>query len=587
MSDLEKLKRCTSLKDVAGLLGYKPKALSYIIYKIPSEKKYVKFAIPKKSGGERRIKAPTEQLRNLQRRLSGLLSNCYEEISEKAKDKRPLSHGFRRGHCIFKNAEIHRNKRHVFNVDLQDFFPSINFGRVRGYFMKNAHFTLNEKVATIIAQIACDSNELPQGSPCSPIISNLIGHILDVWMAKLAQRSHCRYSRYADDLTFSTSKKVFPEMIARVGNENGNQWTSGKTLRKEVKRLGFAINESKTSLQHRAARQVVTGLVVNEKVNIKKEYYRLTRSMCHTLFETGEFYIGKKVAEQALPVDVKTAGNETEAKDRQTGTVNQLEGRLSYIHQVKKQYEARKPGDRRNKPTSFVKLYTGFLFYKHFFALDRPLIVLEGKTDITYFKCAMKQLRDDYRELVEENGGRLNLKIGFLNLSDNVREVFAVAEGTSGLASLMDIYEKHMKPFKRAGKEHPVIIVVDNDRGSDEIKKRLGPDKKDKPFCLFRENLYVVHIPLGSNGESRAVEDLFDNTTLSTKVDGKTFSRAPKIDTKTEYGKIVFAEKVIRARQDAISFEGFKGVLDLVVKVIEEHRGRAVEKSAAADKAPT
>ena len=117
---------------------------------------------------------------------------------------------------------MHKNKRHVFNVDLKDFFPSLNFGRVRGFFIKNAHFQLEPKVATVIAQIACHDNELPQGSPCSPIISNFIGHLLDVRMANLAKKTKCNYSRYADDLTFSTNWKEFPEKLAikKKGSDN-------------------------------------------------------------------------------------------------------------------------------------------------------------------------------------------------------------------------------------------------------------------------------------------------------------------------------------------------------------------------------
>lgn len=200
MLALEKLKKTTSLIELAILVDYKPKALSYILYKISSENKYNEFTIPKKNGGERRIKAPVDRLKRLQKRLAELLNQCFEEIFIKNKHKRSLSHGFRKKHSIITNAIKHKNKRHVFNVDLQDFFPSINFGRVRGFFIKNAHFELHPKVATVIAQIACHDNELPQGSPCSPIISNLIGHLLDIRMVNLAKKAKCTYSRYAGNL---------------------------------------------------------------------------------------------------------------------------------------------------------------------------------------------------------------------------------------------------------------------------------------------------------------------------------------------------------------------------------------------------
>lgn len=331
---LEKLKKTSSLNDLAELLGYKPQSLAFILYKIPSEYKYTEFEIPKKYGGVRKIKAPVERLKKLQCRLASLLTKCYEEISntsKKSKKRRELAHGFREKYSIVTNAENHTNKRYVFNVDLEDFFPSIHFGRVRGFFMKNDHFKLEEKVATIIAQIACHKNELPQGSPCSPIISNLIGHILDIRLAKLARKTRCTYSRYADDLTFSTNVKEFPKEISQSVNGNG-KWIAGKELSKEIERAKFNINDDKTSLQFRFSRQVTTGLVVNRKVNIKREYYKRARTMCYSLFETGSFYIGQHVAKVSAQCDQKAT---EEKKVINPGKLSQLEGILSHIHHVK------------------------------------------------------------------------------------------------------------------------------------------------------------------------------------------------------------------------------------------------------------
>ena len=449
-SRLEKLKKTTSLSDLATILGYKANAVSFILYKIPEEEKYIEFGIPKKNGDARKIKAPIVKLKYLQRRLADLLNDCFDEICNKSKHEKSLSHGFRRKHSIITNARKHKNKRYVFNVDLQDFFPSINLGRVRGFFVKNHHFNLAPKVATVIAQIACHDNELPQGSPCSPIISNLIGHLLDIRIVNLAKKTKCTYSRYADDLTFSTNKKDFPEKVALKKNEN--DWIAGKSLIKEIEKVGFSINYNKTSMQYRASRQMTTGLIVNEKINIRKEYYKKARSMCYELFKSDEFYIDIK-----QNISRKSSG-ESKSNNRIKGTLNQLEGILSFIYHIKSPHYIHDLKGKRVKPTAITVLYRKFLFYKHFFSIKKPLIICEGKTDIIYLKCALKQMENEYGELVQRNDGSIDFKIGFLNMSKSFTDVFDISAGTSGLLYLMNIYEKNMKTFKGQGKKHPVLV---------------------------------------------------------------------------------------------------------------------------------
>jgi RNA-directed DNA polymerase len=199
MSQLTFLKAASTLAEVATLLDFKPSALAFILYKKPPLTKYTTFAVPKRGGGLRTINAPSPELRLLQRRLSDLLQNCLEEINRKRKLNDELAHGFKRNRSIISNAVKHKRRRYVFNIDLQDFFPTINRGRVRGFFIKDANFLLHPKVATVLAQIACTDDGLPQGAPCSPVISNFVGHILDIRLCKLASASGCTYSRYADD----------------------------------------------------------------------------------------------------------------------------------------------------------------------------------------------------------------------------------------------------------------------------------------------------------------------------------------------------------------------------------------------------
>ena len=437
---------------------------------------------------------------------------------------------------------------------------------MRGFFIKNHHFKLAPKVATVIAQIACHDNELPQGSPCSPIISNLIGHLLDIRIVNLAKKTKCTYSRYADDLTFSTNKKDFPEKIAF--KKNGNDWFAGKSLIKEIEKVGFSINSKKTSMQYRSARQMTTGLIVNEKINIRKEYYKKARSMCHELFQYDEFYIDRKQTSSEI------SRNESESNNEIKGTLNQLEGILSFIYQVKFPHYTYTNRDKRSQPSAITALYRKFLFYKHFFLIEMPLIISEGKTDIIYLKCALKQLENEYGELVQKKDDGIVFKIGFLNMSKNIKEVFDISEGTSGLLYLMNMYEKKMKTFKGQGRKYPVIMLVDNDDGSVRIKNRIKQQLADidkiRPnlFYNFVDNLYIMFAP---EIEDKAIEYLFDEETLNTTLNGKVFSRSNKTDNKNEYGKYIFAEKVIKAKQKEINFNGFKPVFDKVKLIINEY----------------
>ena len=122
---------------------------------------------------------------------------------------------------------------------MDNFFPSINFGRVYGFFIKDKNFCLSPKIATVIAQITCYENHLPQGAPTSPIVSNLIAKILDIHLLKLAKKYNLTYTRYADDLTFSYNGKHFPEAISFFQND---KWEIGEELKSIITRSGFILN---------------------------------------------------------------------------------------------------------------------------------------------------------------------------------------------------------------------------------------------------------------------------------------------------------------------------------------------------------
>jgi RNA-directed DNA polymerase len=266
-------------RDVVDILEIDKEVLNYYIHRIPENKRYVSFEISKRNGGVRKISAPIDGLKIIQKKLSDILYLSTRQSLN--------SHGYVKNRNILTNAKVHSNRRYVLNLDLKDFFPTINFGRVRGLFLAKP-FSFTEEVATILAQICCNDNMLPQGSPTSPIVSNLICSRLDNELFGLARKSGARYTRYVDDISFSTNKFHFPQSLASVylGEEDTTILISGQ-LKDSIVGNGFEINESKTRLQTNNRRQEVTGLTVNEFPNVNRRFLRQVRAMLHALEKYG------------------------------------------------------------------------------------------------------------------------------------------------------------------------------------------------------------------------------------------------------------------------------------------------------------
>ena len=155
--------------ELADFLKIPRSKLSYLLFIEGIDKQYHTFEIPKKHGGTRRICAPSEDLKGIQRRLVSAFS-AYRKALFTEQDLHPsISHGFEKGKSTITNAKLHRNKRFVLNLDLEDFFSTFHFGRVLGYFEKNCDFQFPHAVAVTIAQLTCYQGHLPQGAPTSPI----------------------------------------------------------------------------------------------------------------------------------------------------------------------------------------------------------------------------------------------------------------------------------------------------------------------------------------------------------------------------------------------------------------------------------
>ena len=181
-----------SRNELADFLKVPRKKLSYILYVVSPESCYHSFEIPKKCGGMRKINAPNRDLKYVQKMLANALYSYQREYRESEAIRQNVSYAFEKGKGIALNAAIHRNKRFVLNVDLEGFFDSFHIGRVVGYFEKNRHFNFPHEVAVTIGKIACYQGKLPQGSPCSPIITNLICENLDIRLIKPVSYTHLR-----------------------------------------------------------------------------------------------------------------------------------------------------------------------------------------------------------------------------------------------------------------------------------------------------------------------------------------------------------------------------------------------------------
>lgn len=279
--------------------------------------RYYHFSIPKKSGGKRNIAAPSKGLGHILYYVNILLKAIYQPSD--------FAMGFVEGRCIVDNAIHHLGQNYVFNTDLKNFFPSIEQPRVWKRFQSKP-FNFRKPIANILAGLCCikEKNDngsvkyvLPQGAPTSPLITNAICDTLDRRLSGLARRFNLHYSRYADDITFSSMHNVYKE---------------GGEFRSELKRIivgqNFNMNEAKTRLQKRGERQEVTGLTVSNKVNTSTAYVAEIRNLLHIW----EKYGYNEAYKRFYPKYKESKGH---VKKGEPLLENVLYGKLQYLKMVK------------------------------------------------------------------------------------------------------------------------------------------------------------------------------------------------------------------------------------------------------------
>lgn len=284
--------------------------------------RYRQFKIKKKSGGFRQITAPrTRSFMMMLSAVNKLFRSMYTPSE--------FAMGFTDGRSVVSNASVHIGMNYVFNIDLKDFFPSIHQARVWKR-VQIPPFNFPQPIANLLAGLCCmkesrednDGNKkdvyvLPQGAPTSPIITNMICDKLDFYLSRLAKRFNMNYTRYADDITFSSMHYVY--------RRNGKFMLE---LERIIKEQGFTINETKTRLQKKGARQEVTGLIVSDKINVTRQYVREIRNILYMWDRYGYNVAYSKF----FPKYKEELGY---VKKGNPDLVNVIDGKLMYLKMVK------------------------------------------------------------------------------------------------------------------------------------------------------------------------------------------------------------------------------------------------------------
>ncbi len=257
-------------KHLSMLMGVEETTLNYYI--ASTDNFYTECSIAKKSGGYRHISMPSYNLKKIQR---WILDNILYKVRINKSAK-----GFVKNMSIVDNAISHINKDIVVSIDLENFFPSIEFRKV---FIMFYGLGYTKELSYAFSKLVTYKGKLPQGSPASPCIANIILRKLDSRLSGLARYIKCDYTRYADDITFSGSKNIYDYI---------------NTILDIIEDEGFIVNLSKLKIRYSNTRQEVTGIIVNEKLSVKREFKKKLRQHIHYCKKFGVYnhlkYIGQE-----------------------------------------------------------------------------------------------------------------------------------------------------------------------------------------------------------------------------------------------------------------------------------------------------
>lgn len=295
------------------------KSLTYYANPVLCNKRYQTFTIKKKSGTDRTINAPVRGLKSILRSLNFVLQYMFEPHE--------AATGFVLDKSIVDNAKKHVGHHYVLNMDLKDFFHTFDRNRVKLGFMYEP-FNLNgdkEPLAFLLASLCTHPFEidgeiktvLPQGSPTSPTLTNILCKKLDRRLTGLANRFGATYTRYADDITFSSPHNIYNDEV----------------FNQELKRIieedqKLVINPKKTRLQKAGYRQEATGLIVNYKVSVRRRYVKQIRMWLY-YWEKYGYYKAEQIFTRDYIID------KGHVKKGKPSLVNVLDGKLEFLKMVK------------------------------------------------------------------------------------------------------------------------------------------------------------------------------------------------------------------------------------------------------------
>lgn len=355
-----------SRRELAEWLRVSDAQLRFLLYGRQSKSRYTKVQIPKRNGGIREIEVPVPFLKGLQRKVASAVG----AISRPTK----IALGYVRGRSIVDHAALHAKRRWVVTADIENFFPSIHFGRVRGLFLAPP-FEFPDEVATVLSQICCSENSIPQGAPTSPVLSNLICKSLGRALLEFSDPLKLTVSRYSDDICFSTNLRGLPQRLAY--KENG-RFHPGEGLKLLLNKYGFALNERKFQVRHESERQMVTGLVVNAGAQMPRRWRREGRSICHLI---------QSVGDEAAAEAIFTWRRKRVAKKPTSGRVI-LKGRTSFHAELDKK-SGKSYGSALLR--SYPRLSESIVSTWNLAPIH---LITEGKTDLRFIKCAYSRLRE-------------------------------------------------------------------------------------------------------------------------------------------------------------------------------------------------